>query len=154
MNLFQKIASVILISPLFFSLSCREANVVTCNYAQELQDESANLSNAAQAYGLDQTSANCEAYRQAFMDYLDEAEKLDNVSIHFNRKCTAVDFEKTTASFYNYESKKEFIEDADIIIGTDGAGSAMRKSYYLGKKFLFSIAGNLRLNTLNTVHVH
>ena len=71
-----------------------------------------------------------------------EAEKLDNVSIHFNRKCTAVDFEKTTASFYNYESKKEFIEDADIIIGTDGAGSAMRKSYYLGKKFLFSFSQN------------
>ncbi|MFK2820531.1 NAD(P)/FAD-dependent oxidoreductase [Flavobacteriaceae sp. LMIT009] len=71
-----------------------------------------------------------------------EAEKLDNVSIHFNRKCTAVDFEKTTASFYNYDSKKEFIEDADIIIGTDGAGSAMRKSYYLGKKFLFSFSQN------------
>jgi kynurenine 3-monooxygenase len=71
-----------------------------------------------------------------------EAEKLDNVSIHFNRKCTAVDFEKTTASFYNYESKKEFIEDSDIIIGTDGAGSAMRKSYYLGKKFLFSFSQN------------
>ena len=71
-----------------------------------------------------------------------EAEKLDNVSIHFNRKCTDVDFEKTTASFYNYKSKKEFIEDADIIIGTDGAGSAMRKSYYLGKKFLFSFSQN------------
>jgi kynurenine 3-monooxygenase len=71
-----------------------------------------------------------------------EAEKLDNVAIHFNRKCTAVDFEKTTASFYNYELKKEFIEDSDIIIGTDGAGSAMRKSYYLGKKFLFSFSQN------------
>lgn len=69
---------------------------------------------------------------------LDEAEKHKNVSIYFNRKCKSVDFEKTTALFKNYNSKDEFVEDADIIIATDGAGSVMRKSYYLGKKFLFS----------------
>ena len=71
-----------------------------------------------------------------------EAENLSNVSIYFNKKCKGVDFEKTTATFYDYESKKEFVEDADIIIGTDGAGSALRKSYYLGKKFLFSFSQN------------
>ena len=71
-----------------------------------------------------------------------EAEKLDNVSIYFNRKCKKVDFEKTTATFVETNTKKKFIEDADIIIGTDGAGSALRKSYYLGKKFLFSFSQN------------
>ena len=71
---------------------------------------------------------------------LDEAEKHENVSIYFNRKCKSVDFENTTALFYDYESKTEFIEDADVIFATDGAGSAMRKSYYLGKKFLFSFS--------------
>lgn len=71
-----------------------------------------------------------------------EAEALSNVNIHFNTKCTSVDFEKTTSKFYDYETKKEFIEDADIIFGTDGAGSALRKSYYLGKKFLFSFSQN------------
>lgn len=71
-----------------------------------------------------------------------EAEKLDNVSIFFNRKCKHVDFEKTTATFVEYNTKDEFVEDADIIIGTDGAGSALRKSYYLGKKFLFSFSQN------------
>ncbi|MDO5979931.1 FAD-dependent oxidoreductase [Flavivirga spongiicola] len=71
---------------------------------------------------------------------LDEAEKHKNVSIYFNKKCKSVDFKKTTALFKDYETKSEFIEDADVIIATDGAGSAMRKSYYLAKKFLFSFS--------------
>ncbi|MCL4145532.1 UNVERIFIED_CONTAM: hypothetical protein GTU68_022718 [Idotea baltica] len=71
---------------------------------------------------------------------LTEAEKHHNVNIHFNKKCKSVDFEKTTATFKDYESNDEFIEDADIIIATDGAGSALRKSYYLEKKFLFSFS--------------
>lgn len=71
---------------------------------------------------------------------LDEAEKHDNVTIHFNKKCKSVDFEKTTALFKDYKTKDEFVEDADVIFATDGAGSAMRKSYYLGKKFLFSFS--------------
>ncbi len=71
---------------------------------------------------------------------LNEAEAHENVNIYFNKKCKSVDFEKTTALFKDYLTKKEFVEDADIIIATDGAGSAMRKSYYLGKKFLFSFS--------------
>ncbi len=71
---------------------------------------------------------------------LDEAEKHKNVTIHFNKKCKSVDFENTTATFKDYETKSEFVEDADVIFATDGAGSAMRKSYYLGKKFLFSFS--------------
>ncbi|WP_026755183.1 NAD(P)/FAD-dependent oxidoreductase [Sediminibacter sp. Hel_I_10] len=71
---------------------------------------------------------------------LNEAEKHENVTIHFNKKCKSVDFEKTTALFQDYTSKEEFVEDADCIIATDGAGSALRKSYYLAKKFLFSFS--------------
>ena len=71
---------------------------------------------------------------------LTEAEKLNNVSIYFNNKCVSVDFENTNALFYNYESKTEHVINADVIFATDGAGSAMRKSYYLGKKFLFSFS--------------
>ena len=71
---------------------------------------------------------------------LDEAEKHKNVKLYFNKKCKSVDFEKTTALFEDYKSNAQFVEDADIIIATDGAGSAMRKSYYLGRKFLFSFS--------------
>jgi kynurenine 3-monooxygenase len=71
---------------------------------------------------------------------LNEAEKHENVSIFFNKKCKSVDFQKTTALFKDYKTKNDFVEDADVIIATDGAGSIMRKSYYLGKKFLFSFS--------------
>ena len=71
---------------------------------------------------------------------LDEAEKHNNVTIHFNKKCQSVDFETTTARFKDYNSKDEFVEDADCIIATDGAGSALRKSYFLARKFLFSFS--------------
>lgn len=71
---------------------------------------------------------------------LNEAEKHENVKIHFNKKCKSVDFENTTALFEDFNTKKEFIEDADIIIATDGAGSALRQSYYLSHKFLFSLS--------------
>ncbi len=71
---------------------------------------------------------------------LDEAEKHENVTIYFNKKCKSIDFEKTTVLFKDYDTNTEFIEDADIVIGTDGAGSSLRKSYYLGKKFLFSFS--------------
>lgn len=73
---------------------------------------------------------------------LTEAEKHSNVTIQFNKKCKSVDFEKTTALFENQENQKEFTEKANIIIATDGAGSAMRNSYFLEKKFLFSFSQN------------
>ncbi len=69
---------------------------------------------------------------------LTEAEKHDNVTIRFNTKCTSVDIEKSTAYFQCYQTNTEFSKEADVIFGTDGAGSALRKSYYLSKKFLFS----------------
>ena len=73
---------------------------------------------------------------------LTEAEKHDNVKLFFKKQCKSIDFEKTTAFFKDDDTNTEFVEDADIIIATDGAGSAMRKSYYLGKKFLFSFSQN------------
>ncbi|MBO6605942.1 NAD(P)/FAD-dependent oxidoreductase [Psychroserpens sp.] len=71
---------------------------------------------------------------------LDEAETHKNVKIHFNKRCQFVDFEKTTATFIDTVTNDEFIEDADTIIATDGAGSALRRSYYLERKFLFSFS--------------
>ncbi|MBT8244080.1 MAG: FAD-dependent monooxygenase [Winogradskyella sp.] len=71
---------------------------------------------------------------------LDESERHENVKIHFNKKCLSVDFENTTAHFEDYHTKDKFVEDADCIIATDGAGSALRRSYYLERKFLFSFS--------------
>jgi len=73
---------------------------------------------------------------------LTEAEKHENITLHFNKKCTAVDIENTIAHFKSYETKEEFSVNATVIFGTDGAGSILRKSYYLEKKFLFSYSQN------------
>ncbi|RLJ67329.1 kynurenine 3-monooxygenase [Lacinutrix venerupis] len=73
---------------------------------------------------------------------LTEADLYDNLTIHFNKKCTGVDIENNIASFYDYKTKEEFTAKGDVIFGTDGAGSSLRKSYYLERKFLFSYSQN------------
>ncbi len=73
---------------------------------------------------------------------LTEAEQHENVNIHFNKKCIAIDIENTTAAFEDYKTKEVLTVNADVIFGTDGAGSVLRKSYYLERKFLFSYSQN------------
>ncbi|WP_046757293.1 FAD-dependent oxidoreductase [Kordia jejudonensis] len=73
---------------------------------------------------------------------LTEAEEHEAVEITFNKKCTGIDIEENIATFYCYDTKKEMQVKADVIIGTDGAGSILRKSYYLERKFLFSYSQN------------
>ena len=60
---------------------------------------------------------------------LTEAEKHENVTIHFNKKCLGVDIENSRATFESYKTKESFTIQADVIFGTDGAGSSLRKSY-------------------------
>ena len=73
---------------------------------------------------------------------LTEADQFDNLTIHFNSECKGVDLDTNTATFFDHSKKKEFSVTADVIFGTDGAGSALRKSYYLERKFLFSFSQN------------
>ena len=85
----MKVSNLTMILLLAFAamVSCKEEkkddnntpnNNVGCNYvwSERLADEAAALSQAASAYASDPTTANCEAYRQALLDYLNEA---DNV---------------------------------------------------------------------------
>ena len=60
---------------------------------------------------------------------LTEAEKYPNVNIHFNTKCLEIDIESKIARFQSSDSKEQFTVQADVIFGTDGAGSSLRKSY-------------------------
>lgn len=73
---------------------------------------------------------------------LDEAEKHENVNIHFNSGCKKVDIENKVAHFKSYETDEKFKVKADVIFGTDGAGSSLRKSYVTERKFLFSYSQN------------
>tara|TARA_R110002049_G_scaffold993_11_gene7275 strand:- start:59704 stop:61116 length:1413 start_codon:yes stop_codon:yes gene_type:complete len=73
---------------------------------------------------------------------LDEAETLKNVTLIFNKKCKQVDFENKQATFIDYQTKAVSTIEADVIFGTDGAGSSLRKSYYSERKFLFNFSQN------------
>lgn len=71
---------------------------------------------------------------------LDEAEKMQNVKLIFNHACEEVDLENVSATFRDYNSKEEITISSDAIFGTDGAGSAVRKSMFESHKFLFSFS--------------
>tara|TARA_R110002072_G_scaffold124085_1_gene259501 strand:- start:20533 stop:21948 length:1416 start_codon:yes stop_codon:yes gene_type:complete len=71
---------------------------------------------------------------------LNEAEKFENISLVFNHGCKTVDLENSKAVFKNYENNEEVTLSGDVIFGTDGAGSAVRKSMFNHKKFLFSFS--------------
>jgi len=71
---------------------------------------------------------------------LDEAEKMPNVNLIFNHACETVDLENAAATFRNFKSKEEIILSADVIFGTDGAGSAVRKNMFEDHRFLFSFS--------------
>ena len=71
---------------------------------------------------------------------LDEAEKMPNVTMIFNKGCKTVDLANATATFKDYATNEETTYRGDIILGTDGAGSAVRKNMFNHKKFLFSFS--------------
>lgn len=73
---------------------------------------------------------------------IDEAEALENVTFEFDKKCKEVDFENKTATFRDHITHRDTEINAHVIFGTDGAGSALRKSYFLSKRFLFSYSQN------------
>ncbi len=63
-----------------FSTSCKKS-VVGCSgiaYANELSAELNALSTASAAYGQDPSTANCNAYKNAFQNYLNGLNKYKN----------------------------------------------------------------------------
>ncbi|WGK65167.1 FAD-dependent oxidoreductase [Croceiramulus getboli] len=71
---------------------------------------------------------------------LNALEAFDNVDLRFNQSCKKVDLEAAGAAFEDYNTKEQVTIQADVILGADGAGSAVRKSMFNHKKFLFSYA--------------
>ena len=71
---------------------------------------------------------------------LDAAEKMPNVTLLFNHGCEAVDLENASATFKSYETGDATNFKGDILLGTDGAGSAVRRSMFNNSDFLFSFS--------------
>ena len=69
---------------------------------------------------------------------LDEADKYEDVQIDFDDAVTAVDLKNTSVTYHDSESDTEKQWKADIILGTDGAGSVVRKAMQKQRDYLFS----------------
>ena len=71
---------------------------------------------------------------------LDKAEEMQNVELIFNKGCTAIDLEKGTATFTDYNTKQESTFEGDLVLATDGAGSVVRKAMFEKRELLFSFS--------------
>ena len=71
---------------------------------------------------------------------LDEVEAYDNVKLIFETSCKEVDLAQSSAVFFNQEHQSEIHVQADYVIGTDGAGSVVRKALMSVKGFRFSFS--------------
>jgi kynurenine 3-monooxygenase len=59
---------------------------------------------------------------------MDEAEATGNVTFEFNTSCESVNFEEGTIHLHNLVTGQKSEDQADVIFGTDGAGSAIRNA--------------------------
>ncbi len=84
---------------------------------------------------------------------LDEAEKQKNVEISFNLGCTAVDLENAKATFEDPKTHKTCTKSADLIIGTDGAGSVVRQSLLFKKELLFNFSQKFLQHGYKELHI-
>lgn len=68
---------------------------------------------------------------------MDVAEPLPNVSYHFNYKCLDVDLASGTAWFLNEQGETVEVK-ADLLVGSDGAYSAVRNKMMTSGRFNYS----------------
>lgn len=59
---------------------------------------------------------------------LDKAESYPNAELFFDHKCESVDLENGTCVFSNRKTGEREEFESEVVIGTDGAGSAVRRS--------------------------
>lgn len=71
---------------------------------------------------------------------LDACEKMPQITLSFNYECKKVSLRKGRAVFMNHQTQQKEKIKADLIFGTDGAGSVVRKSMFLDRHFLFSFS--------------
>lgn len=71
---------------------------------------------------------------------LNALDKMQEVTMHFNMACEEVDLENAGATFKNTETGMTVQFKGEVLIGTDGAGSVVRKSLFEHRKFLFSFS--------------
>lgn len=76
MKTLKQLMAFMLLGLIIMTYSCskKDDGPVGCNYANEVLDELQTLSDAANAYGMDPTTAKCQAYVNAYQAYLNALE--------------------------------------------------------------------------------
>ena len=82
--------TLFIFSLLLFSIGCgnddpTDAGNCSTDFAQSFEDELQAVSNASQAYGSDPSTANCEAFKAAYIDYLDALDGWEECANFYNQ---------------------------------------------------------------------
>ncbi|MDE0957672.1 MAG: NAD(P)/FAD-dependent oxidoreductase [Planctomycetota bacterium] len=66
---------------------------------------------------------------------LAEADRSDLVTLHFHHRCIETDSDQSSVTFIDDRSGDQVVASGDLIIGADGAFSAVRSSLMIGDRF-------------------
>jgi kynurenine 3-monooxygenase len=88
-------------------------------------------------YSIDNKAIHSVARGELNRVMLTEAEKFPNVKLHFEYRCAGVHLDTGTCNFHNEQSGENIVVPADVVVGSDGAPSAVRQEMMKGR-FNFS----------------
>ncbi|MCI0695290.1 FAD-dependent monooxygenase [candidate division KSB1 bacterium] len=92
-----------------------------------------------QPYGKDETEVIYAVLRNELsMALMNEAEKYPNVKIHFNERCTGMDFRTGEVELRHEITGQARTLPTELVIGTDGSASAIRMDMLKVGRFNFS----------------
>jgi len=92
-----------------------------------------------QRYGKDDSEyINSVSRATLNMKLMDLAEAYDKIKIHFNQRCTGMNFISGECHFVNELTGENYSVTADTVIGTDGSASALRMEMLKLPGFNFS----------------
>jgi kynurenine 3-monooxygenase len=92
-----------------------------------------------QPYGKDETEVIYAVLRNELsMALMNEAEKYSSVKIHFNERCTGMDFKTGEVELRHEITGQARTIPTELVIGTDGSASAIRMDMLKAGRFNFS----------------
>lgn len=92
-------------------------------------------SSAFQPYGLADQAIWSVSRAKLNMVMMDEAEKRENINIHFNQKLVKLDQKRNHLLFYDANNDKNYEVNSDLIFGADGAFSRVRYGMQKSPRF-------------------
>lgn len=106
--------------------------IVVPVYARMMHDRQGNLNKVP--YSIDNKAIFSVSRGELNRRLLTEAEKLPNVTLHFNERCVDVDLDTGICLFQaDNNSSAPLSVRADVVFGSDGAFSAVRSKMMMGR---------------------